>query len=85
MLILSDSIPETKPKEVEEYFEEILNIETKYEKMKIRKNLYKSCFKLFVPYESRENVMNSEMWKKGLPSIIFFTSDKNSRKNHTIT
>lgn len=70
-LFLSGLGPEIKPEEVKEYIDKILKIDTKCEKMRTRKDKYRSCFKLYVPYDMREDVMNSDMWGKGV-TINFF-------------
>lgn len=48
-LFLSGLSPETKPEQLKEYIEEILNIEKKCVKMKTRKDRYKSCFEPYDP------------------------------------
>lgn len=65
-LFLSGLSPNTTSEEVKTYLDGITTTETKCEKMKTRKDKYKSCFKIYVDYEKKEDVMNAKIWGKGV-------------------
>lgn len=58
--------PKTKPEEMKNYINETFNIDVTCEAMKTKKEIYKSFFKLYVPLESKETLMDSSKWGKGI-------------------
>lgn len=65
-LFLTGLKPETTPEQVKNYISETFNLNGTCEKMKTRKDIYKSSFKIYVPYESKEMIMNPSKWEKGI-------------------
>lgn len=65
-LFITGLKPNTNPEELKKYIKEIFKIEIKCEAMKTRKDSYKSSFKLYVPIESKETIMDPSKWEKGI-------------------
>lgn len=65
-LFITGLKPNTNPEELKKYIMEIFKIEIKCEAMKTRKDSYKSSFKLYVPIESKETIMDPSKWEKGI-------------------
>ncbi|XP_044745937.1 uncharacterized protein LOC123307619 [Coccinella septempunctata] len=65
-LFVSGLNPDVVAQEVKEYIDETFNIKCKCEKMKTKKDKFKSSFKIYVPVDSKDKVMNGSMWGKGI-------------------
>lgn len=65
-LFLTGLKPKTPVEEVKNYITETFNINVSCEEMKTKKDIYKSSFKLYVPLESKEIVMDPNKWGKGI-------------------
>ncbi|KAL3289100.1 hypothetical protein HHI36_003541 [Cryptolaemus montrouzieri] len=64
-LFLSGLDPDIEPEEVKEYIDTTFKISSKCEKMKTKKDRFKSSFKVYVPTDSKQQVLNENMWEKG--------------------
>ncbi|KAL3268124.1 hypothetical protein HHI36_007251 [Cryptolaemus montrouzieri] len=65
-LFLSGLDPDIEPEEVKEYIDTTFKISSKCEKMKTKKDRFKSSFKVYVPTDSKQQVLNENMWGKGI-------------------
>lgn len=65
-LFLTGLKPKTKPEKVKNQINETFNIDETCEAMKTKKEIYKRSFKLYVPLESKETLMDSSKWGKGI-------------------
>ncbi|KAL3273335.1 hypothetical protein HHI36_014784 [Cryptolaemus montrouzieri] len=65
-LFLSGLDPDIGPEEVKEYIDTTFKISSKCEKMKTKKDRFKSSFKVYVPTDSKQQVLNENMWGKGI-------------------
>ncbi|KAL3281433.1 hypothetical protein HHI36_004641 [Cryptolaemus montrouzieri] len=65
-LFLSGLDPDIEPEEVKEYIDTTFKMSSKCEKMKTKKDRFKSSFKVYVPTDSKQQVLNENMWGKGI-------------------
>lgn len=65
-LFVSGLNPDVDAQKVKDYIDETFNIKCKYGKMKTKKDKFKSSFKIYVPVDSKDKVMNGSMWGKGI-------------------
>lgn len=65
-LFLSGLSPNTTVEQVENYIKNKLDVSCKCDKMKTRKDYYRSSFKLEVPVESKVILMSPDIWGKGI-------------------
>ncbi|KAL3287016.1 hypothetical protein HHI36_001502 [Cryptolaemus montrouzieri] len=63
-LFLSGLDPDIEPEEVKEYIDTTFKISSKCEKMKTKKDRFKSSFKVYVPTDSKQQVLNENMWER---------------------
>ncbi|KAL3283721.1 hypothetical protein HHI36_024039 [Cryptolaemus montrouzieri] len=63
-LFLSGLDPDIEPEEVKEYIDTTFKMSSKCEKMKTKKDRFKSSFKVYVPTDSKQQVLNENMWER---------------------
>ncbi|KAL3274840.1 hypothetical protein HHI36_019623 [Cryptolaemus montrouzieri] len=79
-LFLSGLDPDIEPEEVKEYIDTTFKISSKCEKMKTKKDRFKSSFKVYVPTDSKQQVLNENMWGKGIVINHFLHIRRNFNK-----
>lgn len=70
-LFVSRLTLELTPDQIKQYVKENAAVDCECEKLTIRKNRYFSSFKLGVPAENRDQILNAEFWPKGVTVNAF--------------
>lgn len=79
-LFLSGLNPNTTSEQVKECIDETFKIDCKCEKMKTRKDKFKSSFKIYIPVDSKNKVLSGNMWGRGIVINHFLHLRRNFSK-----